>query len=66
MEKEKVLNEALQIISDNLGDYTANLYKNFYKDKELIIIIDSVSQLIEEVLGERNAEKIIQKLKTNI
>lgn len=64
--KERVLESALKIISDNLGDYTAQLYKDFYNSQEPEIIIISVSELMTDMLGAQNADKIVQELKQNI
>lgn len=66
MSEKIIIEAALKIIRDNLGDYTANLYKDFYADKEVPTIIDSVSQLMEEIVGEQNSKIIIQELKLSI
>lgn len=61
-DKDKTLKWAINIIADNLGDYTANLYKDFYKDKDSNTIISSVSELMNEVMGKENSEELIKNI----
>lgn len=62
MSQNETMEKALQLISDNLGDYTANLYRDFYKDKDRDTIIKSAEELLNEMLGESNTQELIEHL----
>jgi hypothetical protein len=50
---------ACEIIADNLGESTAERYKEFYEDKESSVILASLEALLSELVGQRNARKQI-------
>lgn len=54
---EKVINAACQLIADNLGQTTAEQYREFYKNKDRDTIIVSVHELLSELVGPENAKK---------
>jgi hypothetical protein len=59
---EDTKQKAVLIIKDYLGESTAQLYKNFYENKEELIILASIKELLIEFLGDEQAKQIfIQK-----
>lgn len=60
--KDILLDKALKIIADNMGEYTANLYRDFYKDKDAQTIAISVKELLVEIIGENNANELVKEL----
>lgn len=61
--KKQLIEKACEIISNNLGDVMAGHYRNFYQDKNLEVILFSVGELLNEMVGEENAKKQMEKLK---
>lgn len=61
-EKNLLIDEACKIISDNLGEYTARMYRKFYAGKSQDIILSSLNQLLTELIGPMGAQKQINKL----
>lgn len=57
---EKAINAAFQLIADNLGETTAEQYREFYKNKDRDTIVISVSELLSELVGPENAKKQMQ------
>ena len=64
--RDKIIKEACKIISNNLGDITAGYYREFYRDKNPDVIVMSLSEILEEIVGSQNAEKQVQKIKNLI
>lgn len=52
---------ATKLIAENLGDVAAKAYKNFYADKPDDLILQSIEELLTEVLGESKSK---EKMKT--
>jgi len=61
-ENIKIIDKAVKILSDNLGQNTAMLYKNFYSNKNNKEILLSINELLVELVGSNNAKKQMQKL----
>lgn len=59
IELSPVCQKALILISEYLGKYTSDIYQNFYQDKDDQIILASVSELLEEVVGASKASQLI-------
>ena len=57
---EQAVGAACQLIADNLGQTTAEQYKEFYKNKDRDTIVVSVSELLTELVGPENAKKQMQ------
>lgn len=51
--------KALALVSEYLGQYTADIYQNFYRGKDDQIILDSVNELLEEVVGENKTGQLM-------
>lgn len=51
--------KAVLIIKEYLGESTAQLYNDFYANKEESIILDSIKELLAEFLGDEPAKQII-------
>ncbi len=62
MDKEKLIQESCEIISKNLGPVTADYYKEFYQNKDLPEIQSSILELLNEIVGPKNAKKQLQIL----
>jgi hypothetical protein len=60
--QKKLLNEILRIIENNLGESASKSYKKFYSDKEDSIICASITELLTELVGPKNAEKQLAHL----
>lgn len=58
-----VIDKACEIISSNLGEMTANYYREFYQDKNSTIILDSLNELLIDLVGPKNAKKKINSVK---
>lgn len=56
-EQQITIDNACQLIADNLGQTTADQYRAFYKNKDRDTIIISVSELLTEMVGPENARK---------
>ena len=61
-----IVEEACEIISNNLGDITAGYYREFYQGKTPEIITSSLAEILEELVGSQNAEKQVKKIKSLI
>lgn len=59
---QKVLDEVFKIIAFHLGDSAVIMYKDFYKDKPDGIILKSITELLNELTGPKNAEKQLDKI----
>lgn len=55
--------QAIRLISENLGEVTAKSYVEFYKDKSDDVVRESVLELLTEVIGEKKAREKVQILK---
>ncbi len=64
--KKQLIEKSCEIISNNLGDVMAGHYRNFYQDKTPEVILFSVGELLNEMVGEENAKKQMEKLKLAI
>jgi len=62
-DKQKLIDHAVELISDNFGESTAKLYADFYKDKESSEIKASCKELLTELVGPKNAQKQLARLK---
>lgn len=62
-DKEKLLDETIKVIGENLGNYTADIYKNFYSDKSAEEIFISAQELLSEAIGPANTEKQLKNIK---
>jgi len=60
--QSSVKDQALRLISENLGEVTAKSYAEFYKDKDDVTIKESVNELLTEVIGDRKASEVISEL----
>ncbi|MBU1151470.1 hypothetical protein KJ632_01420 [Patescibacteria group bacterium] len=63
MQKKLDLCKIYKIIEVNLGSHGLELYKEFYKDKNEQTIIASLSELLPDLIGKRNAKKQLKNLK---
>ena len=54
--------QAVGLISENLGATTAKSYVEFYKDKSDDVVKESVLELLTEVIGAKKAQEKIQSL----
>lgn len=54
--KKRLVIEVKKIIADNLGDHIAESYSKFYADRSVKDIIASCGELLEELLGPKNAK----------
>jgi hypothetical protein len=54
---------AVHLIGKYFGEVTARLYGDFYRDKDLDTVKQSVKELLAEFLGEDKAEGIIKQYK---
>ena len=61
--QSSVKEQAIRLISENLGEVTAKSYVEFYKDKDDLIVKESILELLTEVLGEKKAREKIAVLK---
>ena len=57
VDSDLIQEKVLELIEQNLGQYTAELYKNFYRDKDAETILISCEQILAELLGEQSAKK---------
>lgn len=57
MDKDKYIQKSCEIIAENLGSITAEHYKEFYEEKELPEIKESILELLSEIVGPKNAKK---------
>jgi hypothetical protein len=55
-------NKAINIISQYFGSNTANLYNDYYKDKDTDFIKKSLTELLTDVVGATMTAKIIQEI----
>ena len=60
---EVVVSKACEIISSNLGEMTAGYYREFYKNKSPDVILNSLEELLLELVGSKNAQKQIGEVK---
>ena len=60
-----LINSACEIISDNLGESVAEKYRIFYGTKNKEDIINSLEELLMELVGKESAKKQI-KIKFNL
>lgn len=58
----EIKNKALAIITQYFGHSTAELYTDYYKDKDPDYIKKSLSELLSESIGPSMAAKIIQDI----
>lgn len=63
---EIVIEKACEIISSNLGKMTADYYREFYRNKSPDIILNSLGELLVELVGPKSAEKQVGELKNII
>lgn len=61
-----VLNHAISLITEYLGKYSADIYRNFYADKKDEMIIESVGELLKEVVGEKKSTQLMESRFGNI
>jgi hypothetical protein len=61
-EDGKLLDEACKIISNNLGNRTAEYYRDFYQGESNEEITSSLRGLISGLVGETNAKKQLSEL----
>lgn len=62
MDKVK-LSKIKKILAKNLGEVTAEMYINFYKNKDDETITTSFSALLVEFFGPENAKKELNLIK---
>lgn len=51
--------ESVKILQDYLGLETAKMYGDFYRDKPKEIVLESISELLSELVGTKKAQSII-------
>ena len=61
-----IVEKACNIISSNLGDMTAGYYREFYKNKSPDLILDSLNELLLDLVGPENTKKQIEEIKKYI
>ena len=54
--------QAIRLISENLGAVAAKSYGEFYKDKSDDVVKESVLELLTEIIGAKKAQEKIQSL----
>lgn len=57
---------AIALITEYLGGYSAEMYEKFYAGKDDLIILQSVSELLAEVVGTKKAEELVKENFKNI
>ena len=65
-ESEVIVNKACELISSNLGEMTAEYYREFYRNKSPDLILVSLKELLLELVGPKSTEKQIEELKNII
>jgi len=67
--KDALIKEIYQIIFNNLGEFAAECYKEFYSERSIEEILLSTEGLLVELVGPQNAQKqlkeICKEFKTN-
>lgn len=63
MENALFEKRAIDIIAQYFGTNTANLYAQYYKDKDVDFIKKSLADLLSDVVGASTTAKIIQEIK---
>lgn len=66
MNKEKLVSIACSVIAENLGKITAENYREFYKDKDENIILASINEMLNEVVGPAQAQRQMEKIKKEL
>lgn len=56
MAENVIASKACVLIANNLGEVTADYYRQFYQGKDEELIIRSVTELLSEVVGPVNAK----------
>jgi hypothetical protein len=60
--KEKMKQEIISILEINIGTVTANMYRDFYKDKDPDTIFASAKELLDEFIGNKKEKEIMEKI----
>ena len=50
-------NKAVKLIETHFGSASAKMYENFYQDKDDKTILESVTELLSELVGTAKAEE---------
>ena len=59
---QTILDEIFKIIAFYLGDSAVVMYKNFYKNKSDDLILKSITELLNELTGPKNATRQLNKI----
>jgi hypothetical protein len=65
-ESQQLASEACRLIGVHIGEKTATLYKDFYKDKDSETVLASVGELLSEVVGEARAQAELTALQNKL
>jgi hypothetical protein len=57
---------ALAVITKYFGEHNADLYREFYADKDIDTVKASVKELLSEYLGAKKAEEQMKQFQQNI
>ncbi len=57
----QIKDRSLSLIEIHLGSTTAQMYRDFYKEKPADVVLSSAKELLIEVIGELKAEKEIKE-----
>ncbi|OGV92676.1 hypothetical protein A3B57_01210 [Microgenomates group bacterium RIFCSPLOWO2_01_FULL_47_10] len=61
-EVTELAKEACGLIAVHMGKQTAQLYQDFYKDKDVRTILLSIEELLSEVIGNQRAKSELTPL----
>jgi predicted nucleic acid-binding OB-fold protein len=62
-QKERLIDYARKTIGEHMGERTADLYVQYYKNKSPIEIRAGLIELLEEFLGRQQAKHYIKEIK---
>lgn len=62
MKAKDLKEEALELIAQYFGEYTKELYNDFYEDKSTETTLASLEELLIEVIGPKKTRKVLLPL----
>lgn len=65
-ETQQLVDEACRLIGLHIGERTALLYKDFYRDKDEETVLASIGELLSEVVGESQAKRELSVLQDKL
>lgn len=61
-ESQQFADEACRLIGVHIGEQSAKLYRDFYQDKDVKTVFESIRELLSEVVGESRAQSELSPL----